>query len=183
MVRTKPSQVKEVNIFILDENPFRAASHFHDKLVVKMILESAQMLSTTRRFYGDNRSCLYKTSFLNHPCTIWVRESLDNYIWLSKHFIGLCNEYTYRYNKIHRSHNLLPIFGEVLENFESKGLTPFALAMPDKYKTDDTVQSYRNYYLGEKIKDKIWTNRSREELDSWLSASLKDEQFKSDLPF
>ena len=172
-----------MNIFVVDENPFRAASHLHDKLVVKMILESAQMLSTTRRFYGDNRSSLYKSAFVNHPCNVWLRESLDNYIWLGKHFIALCNEYTYRYGKLHVSSNLLAMFGDVLENFKSKGLTPFALAMPDKYKVEDAVQSYRNYYLGEKIHNKIWTNRERHEFDSWLADNISDKQCVLNLPF
>lgn len=167
-----------MNIFVVNADPRIAAMHLSDKLVVKMILESAQMISTTRRWFGDTNPILYKSCFINHPCTKWVRESVNNYIWLCKHFKALCEEYTYRYNKSHDCEKFIPILGDsLLESMINVERTPFVLAMPDEYKTDDPVQSYRNYYLGKKIDGKFWTKRQFE-LDDWLLDHLDEKQFK-----
>ena len=167
-----------MNIFFIDEDPVKAAYHQTDKHVVKMTLESAQLLSTCRRYYGDSSSCLYKSTHINHPSNLWVRESLDNYLWLCHHFKALCDEYTFRYYKTHKCMQLLFKFGEPLEGIPNIGLTPIKLAMPEQYKVDDPIQSYRNYYLAEKIQNKYWTNRKKADLDNWLSSQLLDSQFK-----
>ena len=167
-----------MNIFVIDEDPKRSAMQLNDKHIVKMVVEQAQMLSTTRLLFKDKTLGLYKPCFINHPCTKWVRESLDNYRWSVIHFKALCEEYTYRYYKVHKTMSLLPLFTKELKGIPDIGLTKFATAMPDKNKVEDSIQSYRNYYLGEKILNKIWTNRKKEELDYWLSSNLKDEQFK-----
>ena len=73
---------------------------------------------------------------------------------------------------------LLFKFGEPLEGIPNIGLTPIKLAMPEQYKVDDPIQSYRNYYLAEKIQNKYWTNRKKADLDNWLSSQLLDSQFK-----
>jgi len=156
-----------LNIFVLSTDPLKAAIDQCDKHVVKMILESAQMLSTAHRILDGElsiteykgRKCkvytlhderdgrLYKAAHINHPCSIWCRESTANYDWLYNHFLMLCEEYQYRYNKIHKTDSLL---GEVLanhpDNLPYRELTPFALAMPDEFKIDSAVQSYRLYY-------------------------------------
>lgn len=167
-----------MNIFAIDADPVKAAKQMHDKHVNKMIVESAQMLSTVRRHYGDHTSGLYKSCFVKHPCTLWVKQSLSNYLWLCFHFKALCEEYTYRYYKIHKTHNLLVLLSRELVGIPDIGLTPFATAMPDKYKVNNPIQSYRNYYLGQKIQNKYWTNRTKDELDPWLSSHLSDDQFK-----
>jgi hypothetical protein len=147
--------------------------------VVKIILESAQMLSTTRRWYGDKNPLLYKSCFEVHPCTIWTRKSLSNYNWLLSHFVALCNEYSYRYLKIHSTQNLLESFCQPFpRSFPDFGLTPFATAMPEEYITDNSVESYRIYYLNKKIKGNFWTRRRKEELDLWLRIHLNDDQFR-----
>ena len=89
-----------MNIFYLARDPEIAAQMMCDKHVVKMILESAQMLSTAHRVLdGDeyaNSHGLYKMAHKNHPSTIWVRSSVKNYMWLYDHMIALMNEYTHR---------------------------------------------------------------------------------------
>ena len=104
-----------MNIFYLDRDPVIAAQMMCDKHVVKMILESAQMLSTAHRVLdGDeyaDRKGLYKLAHKNHPSTIWVRSSLENYTWLYDHMVALMAEYTYRYGKHHATERLLaPLF-------------------------------------------------------------------------
>ena len=144
-----------MNIFYTYNDPVLAAQSLPDKLVVKMPLESAQMLCTTQRYYFHSSYCdqleIYKTAYLNHPCTIWARESLENYNWLQKHFVALCDEYTYRYGKVHASDTKLRrTLSYIPASMPSLGLTPIAQAMPDQYKNADPVVAYRNYLINEK---------------------------------
>jgi hypothetical protein len=135
-----------MNIFYVDKDPFKAAAMLPDKLVVKMPLESAQMLSTVHRVYNGDAWCdmagLYKTAHLNHPCTIWARESVMNYKWLYSHFHALSDEYTKRYGKVHASWSKLhKKLAEVPIHIPKFKLTPPAQAMPDQYKDENTVKS------------------------------------------
>jgi len=134
-----------MNIFYLDHDPQKAAEYQCNKHVVKMILESAQLLSTTHYvFKSVYLDVLYKPTHINHPCSIWVRQSHQNYNWLYQHYEALCDEYTWRYGKSHKSESLSSLLKKcpVLENKPSKP----ALAMPDEFKVDCPVESYRNYY-------------------------------------
>ena len=100
-----------MNIFYLDRDPVIAAQMMCDKHVVKMILESAQMLSTAHRVLdGDeyaNKMGLYKMAHKNHPSTIWVRSSERIIEWLWEHYVALMDEYTYRYGKTHATERML----------------------------------------------------------------------------
>ena len=93
-----------MNIFYLHQNPEQAARYQYNKHVVKMLLESAQMLCTAHHVYGSpeqKENVPYKQAHLNHPSTIWVRTNNRNYMWLYWHMIALGEEYTKRYNKKH----------------------------------------------------------------------------------
>lgn len=94
-----------MNIFALSANPIEAAKLQCDKHVVKMILETAQMLSTAHRELGSKISeeLLYKKTHVNHPSAVWLRKSWPNYRWAVAHFEALCDEYTFRYKKVHLS--------------------------------------------------------------------------------
>ena len=92
-----------MNIFYLDKDPVKAAQVQYNKHVVKMILESAQMLCTAHHVYGNPDDMPYKQAHLNHPSTIWVRENSLHYDWLYAHMIALGLQYTYRYGKVHLS--------------------------------------------------------------------------------
>lgn len=147
-----------------------------------MAKETVQILSTVRQMLGDTTPGLPKPTHTGHPCVVWVRTSKENYLWLVRYLKAICEEYTYRYFKIHTYYDLLIPFTDVSTfDFPEKGLTSFALAMPDQYKVDDPIQSYRNYYLGEKIQNKMWTNRTLSELPEWLSGSLTADQFKTNI--
>lgn len=143
-----------------------------------MVLESAQMLSTAHRVYGSTEEQLYKSSFVKHPCTIWTCASEENYRWLYTHFKALCDEFTHRYNRYHSSSKLMSLLASIPAGMPSNQLTDFALAMPDIYKEENTVKSYRNYYLAEKIHNNCWTNR-RNDLDTWLTSFLQESQYKT----
>ena len=154
-----------MNIFYLDKNPIVSAQMMCDKHVVKMILESAQMLSTAHRVldgdeYADEVG-LYKMAHKNHPSTIWVRSSLENYTWLYDHMVALMVEYTYRYGKHHATERLLqPLFKSPKNmNFETLFSDP-PQCMPEECKGDDTVRVYQKYFIVEKSYFAKWTKRS-----------------------
>ena len=92
-----------MNIFYLHRDPVIAAKVQYNKHVVKMILESAQMLCTAHHHYDEDTDVPYKKAHYNHPSTIWTRESDEHYMWLFDHMCALGKEYTKRYGKIHLS--------------------------------------------------------------------------------
>ena len=141
-----------MNIFHLDKNPKICAEYHCDRHVVKMILETAQMLSTAyRKKFGDNDD-LYKTAYPKHPMTIWVGDSGDNFFWSVQLLDQLLYQYTVRYKKVHKTikiSNLLHSKHKLWHTWKTE-FTPPPLCMPDEYKSDDYIQSYRNYYIGDK---------------------------------
>ena len=145
-----------MNIFVVDKCPIKSARQLPDKLIVKMPLETAQMLSTAHRYLSPNDYCeekgLYKKAFYNHPCTVWARTTHENYRWLMLHWITLCEEYYIRYGKYHKCWTKLwdglKIFPMDIQEGE---LTEFAQAMPDQYKVkNNPVKAYRDYMINEK---------------------------------
>jgi len=160
-----------MNIFYLDRDPEIAAQMMCDKHVVKMILESAQMLCTAHRVldgdkYADKMG-LYKLAHKNHPSTIWVRSSFHNYRWLWQHMCALMEEYTYRYGKTHATSRLRDALLRPPKNI-SLSAKGFSLldrggdppqCMPAYCKGDDTVKAYQTYYIVEKSGFAKWTNR------------------------
>lgn len=151
-----------MNIFVLDLNPMRAAQAHCDKHVVKMCLEYAQILSTVASLRGVNTP--YKPTHKNHPCVKWAAESPANYAWLYSLAIETGREYTARYGRVHKSTLALI---ELPEPGAQPTPTWFALAMPDEFKTDDPVESYRNYYRG--AKRDFASYRAPAITPSWLS--------------
>lgn len=147
-----------MNIFILDKNINKCAKFHCDQHVVKMILESVQILCTSLNKKGF--ATPYKSTHINHPCVLWVEGSYDNFSWLSELALALNDEYKYRYRKTtnHSSINVLEEISNI--KFESFGLTEFSQAMPDQYKVSgDAVSAYRKFYVGEKMKFAKWTRR------------------------
>ena len=146
-----------MNIFYLHESPTTAAEYMCDKHVVKMILESAQLLCSPFP-QGD---APYRRTHYNHPCSVWVRESADNYKWLIRHAHGLGEEYTYRYGKTHKSLNVVNWCSENHHSLKlpNKGLTKFAQAMPEEYRNEDATTAYQTYYKKDKSGIATWKRR------------------------
>ena len=156
-----------MNIFYLSDCPQEAAESHNDKHCVKMILESAQMLSTAHReLDGDVPDILYKSTHKNHPSTIWARSSKQHYDWLYRLFRQLSAEYTLRYSKsgnwgrdlkVHKTWDKL---GKILKttpkNIKDNGWVDPPQCMPDHCKKPDTIDAYRNYYLTEKASFSTW---------------------------
>ena len=140
-----------MNIFYLDKCPYKAAELQYNKHVVKMILESAQMLCTAHHHYNLFPDVPYKKAHYNHPSTIWVRQNKNHYRWLYNHMIGLGQEYEDRYGKTHLSITKckVPLFTYPLDIPEGKFEQP-PQCMPDEYKDKCSIQAYWNYYIGDK---------------------------------
>ena len=143
-----------MNIFYLHKDPEQAAKYQYNKHVVKMILESAQMLCTAHHHYGNCDKVPYKKTHYNHPSTKWVRENAYNYMWLYKHMLALGREYTKRYGKEHLTITKCfdPLFRLPPGIPIPKPLTHTQppQAMPDEYKDECSVQAYWNYYINDK---------------------------------
>lgn len=154
-----------MNIFYLAHDVDECAQYHCDKHVVKMITEYAQLLSTTVRMSGIDAG--YRITHKNHPCAKWARDSLSNWRYLKRLTKALHDEYHYRYGKVHKSWLVADSLPE--PNIPDVGVTRLPRAMPDCYKVDDVVESYRNYYSGAKQHIAKWKNRQQPE---WYNRRL-----------
>lgn len=148
-----------MNIFVLDTDTVKCAQYHIDKHCVKMILETTQLLNNALIFHNKLYVPVYKETHKNHPASIWARTSRDNYEWLNHLGLELCKEYTYRYGKTHKCQSILKDLTHGNSFIPSGPMTPFEKCMPDQYKVNDPVESYRNYYRGDKAYIAKWTRR------------------------
>ena len=147
-----------MNIFFLDFNTKKCAEYHCDKHVVKMILETAQLLCGVHWVIGSEAP--YKLSHKNHPCAIWTRSSLSNYLYLCDLGLELCKEYTYRYDKKHKSQDVIEWCLVNKPNIHDVDFTAPPLAMGEEFKIgNDVIESYRNYYIEDKKAIVSWKNR------------------------
>jgi len=160
-----------MNIFFLSLDPKTAAEYHCDKHVVKMILETAQLLYSAHWITDPTRLPVgaYKLAHKNHPCSIWVRESMDNYVWLTQLGQALCQEYRFRYgNKTHKTEAHLQWLSENPPALPQVGRTVIRLAMPDEYKQENPVEAYRTYYRENKLKLRGIVKYTRRDFPEWL---------------
>jgi len=158
-----------MNIFILDTDIKTNAKYHCDQHANKMILESVQLLCTALNKKGFTTP--YKSTHIKHPCVLWVAQSYANFEWLRELTLALNSEYKYRFDKQidHKSIAVLPQIADF--KYENKGLTPFAQAMPDKYKVaGDAVSAYRKFYIGDKMAFAKWTKR---DIPNWIDSSIR----------
>lgn len=178
-----------MNIFFIDSNPVQAAEWMVDKHVVKMILESAQLLSTAHRvldgqmkevqkyvegslppryrkskqyiLHDAREKVLYKATHINHPSAIWCRQSIENYNWLVDHMFALMAEYTYRYGKEHKCYGEISyMLSSPPKNLQEYDWTPMPSCMAEEYIiSDDPLTNYRNYYKIGKSAIHSWKKR------------------------
>jgi hypothetical protein len=159
-----------MNIFYVHSNPQVAGQMLCDKHVVKMILESVQLLSTAHHVAGNPALAPYKVTHRNHPSSVWVRSNKLNYRWLYRHTLALLDEYTYRYGKAHACVKYMDMLASIPSGIpitHIDSVSPMPQCMPDVYKVvDDPVQGYRNYYKHGKKHLLQYKRRNKPE---WLS--------------
>ena len=137
-----------MNIFVLDADPERAARDLCDRHVVKMCLETAQILSTIT---GGP----YRPTHRAHPCVVWAGASRGNALWLREHGLAIAREYSRRYGgRIHASEHV--IIDARLGAVPPGSLTPHVQCLPDAYRGPCAVEAYRRYYLAEKARIARW---------------------------
>jgi len=150
-----------MNIFYLSKNIKKCVMYHCDKHIIKMILETTQLLCSAIWILGGKAH--YKLTHKNHPCSVWTRMSKANWKWLKELGMELCKEYTYRYGKVHKTQ-------KVIENLECPDLPnlnfsePYQ-AIPDEYKNENVVVAYRNYYYNEKAHLHSWKKR---DVPNWI---------------
>lgn len=168
-----------MNVFYLDKDPSQAAQWMTDSHVIKMVLESAQLLSTAHRVldgvpykakskngrmitkYDHPDDRLYQATHVNHPSAVWVRQSSYNYQWLTIHFASLLDEYFVRYGKQHACTKMLFLYKPPGYIPCCTDFTDPPSAMPDKYKiSNNAVLNYRYYYSHGKSHLHRWTKRT-----------------------
>lgn len=146
-----------MNIFVLDRDTRICAQYHSDTHVIKMILETAQLLCTTHQVLEQEAP--YSKTHVNHPCAKWARGSKENYRWLVSLGEELLKEYTYRYDKVHGSTQVIAWCRNYVPDLPEIGLTERPQAMEDKYRSSDPVKAYREYYRNEKRDIAQWTVR------------------------
>lgn len=149
-----------MNIFVLDTDIRTCARYHADPHVVKMILESAQMLCTV--LIENGVQAPYRPTHRRHPCTLWAGRSLSNWIWLQGLALALNREFTYRFGKDRDHASAQVVMKLPRPPIPDVGLTEFAQALPEMYRVPgDAVRAYRAYYIGEKARIVRWTRRRR----------------------
>lgn len=152
-----------MNIFFVYLNAKLAARSLCDKHIIKLALETAQLLSTTMHIVSGFDENIYKMTHVNHPCAIWVRHSQENFKWTIEHGLELCYEYTRRYNKNHKSQAVIEYIQKHfdIKKIEKKQFTMPPVCMPEQYKiSQDPIICYREYYLNNKARFAKWKNVS-----------------------
>tara|TARA_A200000159_G_scaffold164803_1_gene196403 strand:+ start:4610 stop:5284 length:675 start_codon:yes stop_codon:yes gene_type:complete len=197
-----------MNIFALSKCPHESARQMLDKHIVKMPTETCQMLHTNilymqfvnahgkeptqrelKAFHKASKSKLMKPAMLNHPSTIWARQSFSNFMWLFEHGLALCEEHKIRYPKEDEKGNIIEhgsyhrirqcnSHTDLVIDFQynEDSLTPVFIAMDDRYRIKNTfddgweyvIQSYRHYYLEGKWDIAEWKNNRRPD---WFPAN------------
>ena len=191
-----------MNIFALSKDPVESAQEMLDKHVVKMPTETCQMLHTNglfneyverygkepslrqlKNYHTEIESTLMKPAMLNHPSTIWARQSIHNTMWLFEHGIALCKEFEFRYGKEHGSYSRT-LQTPMEYDADSTLATPVSIAMFDEYRIDNkygkhcwefVIDSYRHYYLEGKWKFAEWRN---ERMPNWWPKNHYDNMME-----
>ena len=167
-----------MNIFHVSPDPTICAISLGDSHCSKMVLETAQMLSTAHRLRGDDAWCerngLYRPTHANHPMNLWVRGSLEAYSWTVDLFTALLSEFRYRRSKPHGSGRLLQAFTEhTPQDIKTLTWESIPQCMPPEFRGPDPHAAYRRYYA-EKWREGIVRYQWGREMPLWLVRALSE---------
>lgn len=158
-----------MNIFTTSACPIQSAKALPDVLVIKMIVESAQLLSTAH-FENDGVIVGYKPTHKNHPCAIFTRKTSGNYEWVYNHFVALCDEFTRRKGKVHKTSELIETLKTAPRNIRKCAVDIDFMCMPDDCKK--TLDVHKNYQIYLKKKYNEWLTRTDKKpiVATWTNA-------------
>lgn len=175
----------EMNIFFLHINPKQCAKWHVDRHVIKMILETAQLLCSAIWICGyedANKEVNppYKLTHSNHPCAIWCRANKENWNWLKELGLALCEEYTFRYGKKHKTQSIIENL--VCPKLKNEPFFEPPQAMPEQYKIkNDSIMAYRLLYAIGKRHLHTWKTRhawKNREIPNFVNDILKRIEVK-----
>ncbi len=153
----------------------KSAKSLDNYRVVKMILESTQMICTTINIQHDKQITPYKNAHVNHPSTIWTRTSSANFNCLLKHTESMLEEYTERFGKEHKCKSVifkaLKHYDRSLFDLHEETVLP--LCMDNQYKGDTVVESYRRFYS-----DKPRMRYPKDKIPQWF-IELRTKDFQT----
>ena len=158
-----------MNIFFLDKTPEKSAEYLCDKHVPKMLLESAQMLSTALHSHTMGISTgIYKEAYPNHPMTKWVGFNRDNFNWALENAMWIDEEYKTRFKKQHKSGKVIQciIDNDYYKDIPDGFFSEPPQCMQDEYRDKDYVTAYRKYYNTDKKYFAKW-EKGRQQPDWW----------------
>jgi len=167
-----------MNVFYLHHLPPIAAGYHCDKHVGKMLIESCQLLATAHHEYGNGHNVTYRPTHKNHPSAVWIRKSHLHYEWVSDLARHLGRQFFWRYGHTHKSSDILS--KELMYPPSAMRSLPLLwsnppLAMPDEFKSDDPVSSYRAYYASKAAIFPLVYNRGKDPQPLWLRDLLAVE--------
>ena len=172
--------------------PELVACYHGDKHVVKMVLETAQILSTAHHVLDGDESQysqkasdqgMYRPSHVNHPTVRWVHHHVDNYLWTCELFKYLCFEFEFRrQGKKHKTSQLIEVLQRPPHNIgsdsdsvgNSQKITTPPLVMPEEFQLPDPVESYRNYYFSKWQEGIVSYNWGRD-MPEWLQDRINSQ--------
>jgi hypothetical protein len=167
-----------MNIFYLHRLAPVAAGMHCDKHVGKMLIESCQLLAACHHHYGNGHNVSYKPTHVNHPCAVWVRQSRSHYDYVASLALYLGREFYMRYGKNHKSRDVLmaELFHAptALYDMPQTWSNP-PLAMPDEFKSNDPVESYRRYYASKAATMPLVYYRGERPGPIWLEDLLNQQ--------
>ena len=133
-----------MNIFYFDDDIDACARYHCDAHVIKMILESAQILCTVS--WMHEIPAPYRPTHQKHPCVVWSNESIANWLWLKDLACALNKEYLYRFNHVnnHRSYDVIQSL--ILPPLPNIALTERPQVMPPEYRHVSPIEAYRHYF-------------------------------------
>jgi len=134
-----------MNIFILDDQISNIPALMSDQHVIKMILESCQILCTVHHMH-NTPNVPYKKTHQNHPCVVWAAESSYNYNYVLELAQALSDEYTFRFGKRHKSQDVIDWLNDNVLDIKYSEMTQHVQCVPDDYIHRDPVTAYRDYY-------------------------------------
>lgn len=164
-----------MNIFCTDSSPIRSAMYLDDVRINKMIVESAQMLSTVIRRYGVGNGIHYKSAYQNHPCTLWAGETRGNFLWLCDHALAMCAIYTKTRGREHASERVIQFCYKLAHKVKAGDVTEFADCTEFKDRKD--IPIIERYRLFMNLK---WNERDKKN-PTWRNRKVPDWYTKKEL--
>lgn len=140
------------------------------------LLPGEALLNLDGKLIIDSEACefkCYKATHINHPAAVWTRKTSSNYLWLFELFSACLAEYTARYERKHKTERLVSYLSTLPKNIPLGLRTQFPQAMPTEYHRVNSVEAYRAFYVGDKVRFARWARTSP---PKWFTDAVSQRQ-------